>query len=350
MATHLSNQGATRIDVTLSALDAESIREALVQSLTKINECLAVSNNDSSAWSIQRRPTLMEMQSNWNDLDTVAATQEDRDIQAASLENLILGKVDLRNRNRIEHVFVRSNKRTTRSSTELWQYDDVDYNDPVKALFIDGKLQTTTSPASAAHAEALAHPALIAHPNPKRIAVISKTPSAIVKEVLKHKSVESISVVGADKTALDMVQRHMPSLNDCSFLGNTNPNCMDHEHVQIVKEGFADWLLSCLQEIRGDADSNGCFYDVILMDVSVGTKEWLSADLYRDIIPLCRNDESILVISSGSRPSFFDINTETEMSARDTLIHQIARSQDHGGLYMDIWTFDEVSSESSLSL
>ena len=84
-------------------------------------------------------------------------TQEYRDIEAALIENVILDRAEMRNHTRIVCV----------SSLEVWQYNHIDFVEPVKALFMEGLLQATTSPVSTAHAEALVHPGLIAHSNPK---------------------------------------------------------------------------------------------------------------------------------------------------------------------------------------
>ena len=342
VVTHISKGAAAQIDASLTASDPALVRETLVQSVSKINEQLRLSDGES-AWSIRHRPSVMEMKRAWTDLRRVAATQERRDVQAGSIENIILGNAEVRNRTRLDHAFVQSKNSSSRTSIELWQYDDFDLKEPVKAFFIEGQLQTTTAPAGAAHAEALVHPALLAHPDPKSVAVVSLTPNAIVKEVLKYKSIVKVSVVGADKTALDMVQRNMPSQHDCSFLADKDSNCMQHSVVEIVDHDFQDWVSSCLHNSQQEKGS--CRYDAIFVDVPIGSTEWLSPDPYGDFGQLCETSDTILVISSGSRPPVFDveISATTEMSARDSFIRQASRGEDHGGLdFNTILLYDEV--------
>jgi spermidine synthase len=86
----------------------------------------------------------------------------------------------------------------------MWSYEDVNFREPVKALFNNGYLATTTSPSGIAHAEALVHPAMVAHPLPVRALLISVTPNAIVREVLNHKCINHVVVLGSDSVATDM--------------------------------------------------------------------------------------------------------------------------------------------------
>jgi len=324
---------AMSIDVTLTAAPHVA-REVLVQSISRISQRLGFFDNSEPVWSIRRRPSVVEMKSHWANTNTVSATQDHRDLEAGSLETMILGNTELRNRTRIAHEH----------GVEVWQYDDVDFVEPIRALFMDGQLQTTTSPVSAAHAEAMVHPALIAHVDPKSVLVISRTPSAIVKEVLKHQSVHHVSVVGSDATAMDMIQQHMPSLSDCSFLKSADSDCFDQEQIKFVDMVLTEWLSSCLEIIEEKGVyALETYYDVILVDVPIGTNDWLSPDIYQDIVWVMKSDDAILVLSSGSQPSLFEIDTENVLSAREMLLRQAARGEDHGGLELSaIHVYDET--------
>ena len=333
-------EGAVRVDVALTAPDTKVVREALVQSVSKINGQLLV-DSDESVWSISHRPSAFEMRKTWDALSSVTATQQERETRAGSLENMILGNAEMRNRTLITSID------PTGLPRAIWQYDDVDFKDPVRALFIDGQLQAITSPANAAHAEALVHPAMVAHPRPVTVAVISPTPTAIVKEVLKHKSVEDVFVIGADEVAFDMVEEYMSSLDDCSFLKKAESRCMEQDAVEYIEQDIQEWLSSYLNGIKNDQDDAQRF-DIILVDVPIGTEDWLSLKFIRDLHELIEDENSVIVVSSGSVPSLFEIDTETKLTARENLIRMASRQASFDGLEFDaIHVYDEVCTEST---
>ena len=166
------------------------------------------------------------------------------------------------------------------------------------------------------------------------MAIISQTPSALVREVLKHKSVERVTLVGTDMTALDMVKRNMPVQNDCTFLETDDSDCMSQAAVEIVNQNAKEWLSSCEKDVNENEDSSTCYYDVILVDVPIGTREWLSPDLYYDLQWLCKED-SVIVVSSGSYPRLSDVTGDAGTNARDMLLYQASRKEAHGGIEYD---------------
>ena len=164
--------------------------------------------------------------------------------------------------------------------------------------------------------------------------------------MLKHQSVVHISLIGADDTAMNLVQKHMPSLCDCLFLGTSDPNCLHQKQVKVIGDDFA-YLLSLVGKEEGKTVTQHK-YDVILVDVPIGTMSWLSLDLYFKLDHVVDFKESILVISSGSRLGLFEIDSENRLSTRETLLHQGAQREVHGSLeFHAIHIYDEVSFEAT---
>jgi hypothetical protein len=322
MATHFQSENdavTMRAEVTLTA-GTNVAREALIQLVPGIDRKIGCI---TSVWSIQRRASMLEM----NSVDSVIAAQDYKDRQAASIEELILNNPLMKNRTRL--VSTISDSR----SLEVWSYDDVNSKEPVKALFINGYISATTASAGAAHAEALVHPALVAHPSPKRVLVISLSPVPIVMETLKYKSVEHVSIVGWDARAIDLIETYMPSINDCSFLLEESPSCMKSAAAEVIKEDVHAWL---------EHKSRSELFDVILVDVPEGEQNWLSVDMHNKLGDLVQSRDAIAVVSSGSAPSLFDIDTATVLSPRETFLRQGARSKDNGGFNVYIHVYDEV--------
>nr|BBC28481.1 spermine synthase [Eudorina sp. NIES-3984] len=77
-----------------------------------------------------------------------------------------------------------------------------------KVLLLDGKMQSTESDEQVYH-ELLVHPALLHHPNPKRVFIMGGGEGATAREVLRHRSVEEVVMVDIDKVVTDFCSEHL---------------------------------------------------------------------------------------------------------------------------------------------
>lgn len=274
------------------------------------------------------------MDGDYKAIDSVTTAQQDKDLRTGSVEEIILSRQSLKNRTRLEYSVVKHASEPQMRLLEVWLNEDVNFHEPTKSLFIDGYLASTTSPSGIAHSEALVHPTMVAHPSPSRALVMSLTPNTIVKEVLKYKSIEHVSVVGSDLKATELISKHMPVMSDCHFLPNEDSvNCMASKKVHLVRGDVRAWL----NRMGGLLEK----FDVIYVDVPVGDNDWLSVDFYKALLRVSA-EETIIVVSSGSSPTLFEVNTETELSPRENLIRQAERRELRGGLSRDILVYDEV--------
>jgi len=78
-----------------------------------------------------------------------------------------------------------------------------------KMLTLDGIVQLTEVDTYVYH-EILAHPALVAHPNPKRVAVIGGGDVFVVWEALKHDTVEKVYLLELDEDVIEVARKHYP--------------------------------------------------------------------------------------------------------------------------------------------
>lgn len=81
-----------------------------------------------------------------------------------------------------------------------------------KILVLDGIVQLTEKDEFFYH-EMLTHIAMHAHPNPKRIAVIGGGDGGVVREVLKHKTVEKVCFVEIDEEVIRISKKYFPTLS-----------------------------------------------------------------------------------------------------------------------------------------
>ncbi len=85
-----------------------------------------------------------------------------------------------------------------------------------KLLLLDGDLQSASSDEYIYH-EALVHPALLAHPAPRRVAVLGGGEGATLREVLKHPCVEEAVMIDIDGELVELCRQLMPEQADGSF-------------------------------------------------------------------------------------------------------------------------------------
>ncbi len=84
------------------------------------------------------------------------------------------------------------------------------------ALFLDGSPQSAVVDEFVYH-EALVHPALIAHPNPRRVLIAGGGEGATLREVLRHPSVERATMVDIDGELVELARRYLEPMHGGAF-------------------------------------------------------------------------------------------------------------------------------------
>lgn len=84
--------------------------------------------------------------------------------------------------------------------------------------FLNGHLQFSSRDEYRYH-ETLVHPALLAHPAPKKVLVLGGGDGLAVREILKHKNVESVILVDLDSAVTNLFTEHgiLKELNEESL-------------------------------------------------------------------------------------------------------------------------------------
>jgi spermidine synthase len=115
-------------------------------------------------------------------------------------------------------------------------------------LFLNGNLQFHSRDEYRYH-EALVHPAMLAHGAPKRVLVLGGGDGMAVREVLKHPSVESVTLVELDPAMTELFGAD-------PLLTRLNDDALRSPKLSIVNEDAFGWL-----ERHDDA-----IFDVIVVD------------------------------------------------------------------------------------
>jgi spermidine synthase len=85
-----------------------------------------------------------------------------------------------------------------------------------KALILDGRLQCAELDEFVYH-EALVHPALVAHPNPRRVLVMGGGEGATLREVLRHPQVAQAVMVDIDEELVEVCRSLLPTFHRGAF-------------------------------------------------------------------------------------------------------------------------------------
>jgi spermidine synthase len=85
-----------------------------------------------------------------------------------------------------------------------------------KGLVLDGKWQSCTVDEFIYH-EALVHPPLIAHQNPKKVLVLGGGEGATIREILRWNCVEEVTMIDIDGEVVEACKQHLPEMHQNAF-------------------------------------------------------------------------------------------------------------------------------------
>lgn len=92
---------------------------------------------------------------------------------------------------------------------EVMVLDTVEFG---RMLVLDDVIQTSQRDEFAYH-EMMAHVPLFAHPDPRRVLVIGGGDGGVLREVLRHPTVEEAHLAEIDRRVVEVARRYLPELN-----------------------------------------------------------------------------------------------------------------------------------------
>ncbi|WP_078556208.1 spermidine synthase [Bacillus alkalicellulosilyticus] len=136
-------------------------------------------------------------------------------------------------------------KRTLHTEqTEFQKLDMIETEEFGNMLVLDGMVMTTEKDEFVYH-EMVAHVPLFTHPNPKNVLVVGGGDGGVIREVLKHPSVEKATLVEIDGKVIEYSKKYLPSI----------AGALDDARVDVqVDDGF-------MHIAKSEA-----VYDVIMVD------------------------------------------------------------------------------------
>jgi spermidine synthase len=132
---------------------------------------------------------------------------------------------------------------------------------PDRIILLDGWLQSTLHDEAAYH-EALVHPAMLSHTNPKRVAIVGGGEGATLREVLKHNTVKEAIMIEIDEEMVNVSRQYIPEWSDCSDLEGSADWCVDDPRSTMYYEDALAWFMNRYSNSNSTAE----LIDVIIMD------------------------------------------------------------------------------------
>ena len=125
----------------------------------------------------------------------------------------------------------------------------------------DGWVESTLFHEAAYH-EALVHPALFAHANPKRVTIIGGGEGASLREVLKHKTVKEAVLLEIDEKIVNLSKEYMPEWSDCSDLNGSASWCFDDPRTKLHHVDALKWFVDRYSSVESTIEP----MDVVIMN------------------------------------------------------------------------------------
>ena len=195
------------------------------------------------------------------------------------------------------------------------------------ALFLDGAPQSALADEFVYH-EALVHPALVAHPSPRRVLIAGGGEGATLREVLRHPSVEQATMVDIDGELIDFCREHLADWHQGAF---------DDRRASLIVGDAKKYL--------AETDRR---FDVIIADLTDPIEEGLASLLYtRQFYELLKPrlaGQGIFVTQAlGIRYNRMDVLHAAVHSTLRALFREVASYTEFLITFDSLWAFATAS-------
>lgn len=179
-------------------------------------------------------------------------------------------------------------------------------------LVLDGCIQCTERD-ECSYQEMIAHLPLFAHPEPRNVLVVGGGDGGVVREVLRHKEVEKVTLCEIDEKVIEVCKQYLPNMANSL----EDPRCEVHigDGVEYMKQHK-----NCFDVIITDApDPIGAAKGLYELDYyrclknalkdsgilcSQGENIWLDLDIADNLLKCCRNLFPNTAYAVASMPTY----------------------------------------------
>ncbi|KAJ5082411.1 spermidine synthase [Penicillium argentinense] len=183
---------------------------------------------------------------------------------------------------------------------ETSKYQDVlvfESSDYGTVLVLDNVIQCTERD-EFSYQEMITHLAMNSHPNPKKVLVIGGGDGGVLREVVKHESVEEAILCDIDEAVIRLSKKYLPGMS----IGFQHPNATTHvgdgfEFLKSHKNEF-DVIITDSSDPEGPAESlfqkpyfellNDALRDGGVITTQGSENQWLHLSLIADLKKSCK--------------------------------------------------------------
>jgi len=191
-----------------------------------------------------------------------------------------------------------------------------------RTLILDGRLQSAEVDEFIYH-EALVHPALVAHPDPRRVLVMGGGEGATLREVLRHPGVSQAVMVDIDEELVQVCREWLPTFHRGAF---------DDPRVELVFADGRAWL----------ADQADGSLDAIILDLPEPLEEGPALRLFiREMYDMVRQKlapRGLVSVQSGSANLFARLLPDINRTLR-AVFPQVTAYTAFVTSFMDLYGF-----------
>ncbi|MDD9938384.1 MAG: methyltransferase domain-containing protein [Myxococcales bacterium] len=196
-------------------------------------------------------------------------------------------------------------------------------------IVLDGDIQSCESDEAMYH-EALVHPAMLLHPEPRCVLIMGGGEGATAREVLRHASVERVVMVDIDREFVGLCREHVPAWS---------AGALDDPRMELRHEDINAYLPGCSER-----------FDVVIGDlVDVQDFDSPAGMLYgRELygrLRECVGDDVVVATQAGALGA---ADVSGHVHIRDTLAGVFGHARSYGMVvpsFFHMWGFALATSK-----
>lgn len=165
-----------------------------------------------------------------------------------------------------------------------------------RMLLLDGMVMTTERDEFVYH-EMIAHPGLVTHPHPRRVAIVGGGDGGAVRETLKHDDVEQVNLIEIDERVVAASREYFPAIS-CA---------LDNPRTRVLVEDG----IKHIREAKGA-------YDVVMVDSTepIGPAVGLFSQSFYEALFEATTDDGLIVAQTESPFFNADLIRKTHRALR----------------------------------
>ena len=228
----------------------------------------------------------------------------------------------------VDLIALKKEKVLATGKTAFQDYEIFENSQWGRTLMLDGRLQSAELDEFVYH-EALVHPALVAHPDPRRVLILGGGEGATLREVLRHPPVSQAVMVDIDGELVEVCRRWLPSFHQGAF---------DDSRTTLVHTDGRAWL----------ADQMDGSFEVIILDLpeplELGPASLLFTREMYEIVRRKLAPRGLMAVQSGSGNIFGHLMADINRTLR-AVFHRVFAYAAFVTSFMDLYGFHVAGAE-----